>query len=156
MTGSEPRNCDIDAQPSQMPAESLSGTSMRAGETDGLPESMTISNQETESGAKLGSQSMIEAATESATEKATEEETEQDEVREEEEENTPAPPVLYKVQYLNTFDDIVFTKESKEPLGIQNTLSALGKSIIEVITDFRIHGSYEPSNSEKEEPGPHE
>ena len=168
MTGSEPPNCDTDAQPSQMSAESLRSTTVQRGETDGLPKSIMTSNEETESDARRKPQAATEAATESAMEKATEEEIEQDDEREdekrvkekdedeneneedeedkeegeeeeeEEEETASASPVLYKVQYLSAFDDIVFSKESKEPLGIQNTLPALGNSIIEVITKVRI------------------
>ena len=140
---------------------------MRRGETDGLPKSIMTSNEETESDVRPRVQAATQAATESAMEKATEEEIEPDDEREEkkikkekdededgdegedeeeeegddeehEEETTPASPVLYKVQYLSAFDDVVFSKESKEPLGIQNTLPALGKSIIEVITKVRI------------------
>ena len=136
---------------------------MRRGESDGLLKSIMTSNEETRSDARPRPQAATEAATESAMEKATEEEIEQDDEIEEKkrkkerdedgnedeeekeedeeeegEETTPAPPVLYKVQYLSAFDDVVFSKESKEPLGIQNTLPALGKSIIEVITKVRI------------------
>ena len=66
--------------------------------------------------------------------------------------NTSALPILYKLQYLDKDDKIVFTKEGKEPLGVQNNLSVLGKSVIEVITQVRILGSYETTNAEKEEP----
>ena len=135
---------------------------MRHGETDGLPKIIMNSNEDTKSVARAKAQAATEAATESAMERATEEEIEHDDEREdektikeeekdenedekeeeeeeqEEEETTSASPVLYKVQYLSAFDDIVFSKESKEPLGIQNTLPALGKSIIEVITKVRI------------------
>ena len=142
-----------------MPAESLCSTTTPRGETDSLHKRIMTSNEETEPDARPRAQAATGAATESAMENATEEKIELDDEREEEkekdekdededegeeeeeeaeEEITPAPPVLYKVQYLSSYDDVVFSKESKEPLGIQNTLPALGKSIIEVITKVRI------------------
>lgn len=136
MTEIEPSNSGINPQPPQLPAESLCGTAMGSDETNGLPESITTSNDETESDAKSESLGVAEAEKE----------------KEKEKEKEPAPPVLYKVQYLDKDDKTVFSKESKEPMGVQNTLSALGKSVIEVITNVRIRGPYLSGNGEKEEP----
>ena len=136
MTGTEPSNSDINAQLPQMPAESLSDTPMRSGETNGLPEKFMTSNGKTESGTNPEPLGPVQPMKEK--ENAPPEE--------------PPQPVLYKVQYLDEDEDVVFSKESSEPMEVQNTLSTLGKPVIEVITNVQVLGPYKHSNSDKEEP----
>lgn len=136
MTGSEPSNSDINAQLPQMPAESLSDTPMGSGETNGLPEKFMTSNGKTESGTNPESLGLVQPVQEK--ENAPPEE--------------PPPPVLYKVQYLDKDEDVVFSKESNEPMEVQNTLSTLGKPVVEVITNVQVLGPYKYSNADKEEP----
>ena len=122
------------------------------------------SNEETESDAKPDSREQAEAEKEARKEVEKEiekleegaegEEEEKEEEEEEEKHDTPALPVLYKVQYLDTDDDIVFSKESREPIGAQGMLSTLGKSVIEVITNVRVIDSYGKKNAKKEPPAP--
>lgn len=132
MTEQEPQNRQINDQGSQMPAESLFGTAIGASKTKSLPESTITSTEETEPDATPESLGLVQ------------------DIREKE--DTPATPVLYRVRYIKANGDIVFSKESKEPMGVQNTLSAVGQSVIEVITDVQILGSYTTSNAENEEP----
>lgn len=136
MTGPELSDSDINAQPPQVPAESLSGTATAAGEINGLPERIMTSNEKIESDSKPESREMDQAM--------------------KGKENAPSDehplPVLYKVQYLNNNMDVVFSKENKEPMEVQSTLSALGKAVVEVITDVRIVGSYKDSDAKEKEP----
>ena len=132
MAEPEPPNRQIIDQGSQIPAESLFGTAIGASKTNTLPESMMTSDEKTKPDAIGEASGLVQ------------------DMRERK--DTPATPVLYKVRYIKTNGDIAFSKESKEPMGVQNTLSALGQSVIEVITDVQILGSYTTSNDEKEEP----
>ena len=130
MTEGEPSTGPVDANPLHMPAESLSGTATGASETNDLSNAIVISGQETAS----NQESLA------LKEKAPLEE--------------PPPPVLYKVNYLNEDGHQVFSKEDKEPLAVQTTLSAQKKAVIEVITDVRIYGTYKSHDAEKEPPNP--
>ncbi len=136
MTEPNLSDSDVSGQPPQMPAESLSGTATGSGEVNGLPERITTSNEETELESNLESQGLVQAVNEEGN------------VPPEE----PPPPVLYKVLYFNEDEKVVFSKENKEPMAVQSSLSVLKKAVIEVITDVRIFGSYTSSDSEKEEP----
>ena len=133
MTGLEPSSDQTDTQSSQTPAESLSSIAIGT------------ANEETKSDAKPESLGLSEA--EAQVEKGKEAE------KEAEKENTSTLPILYKVQYLDIDDNHVFSEEGKEPMEIQSSLSALGKSVIEVVTQVRIPGSYKTTkNVEKKEP----
>ena len=134
MIGLEPSSDETDTRSSQIPAESHSSIAIGA------------AKEETESHAKPKSVGLSEAEAQADKGKEVEKEAEK--------ENAPALPVLYKVQYLDIDNTVVFSKEGKEPMGIQNNLSVLGKSVIEVISKVRILGPYESKtiNAEKEEP----
>lgn len=73
MTGLEPSNSGINPRPPQLPAESLCGTATGSDETNGLPESITTSNDETESDAKSESLGVAEAEKEKEKEEEEEE-----------------------------------------------------------------------------------
>ncbi len=127
MTESNPSNSDVNAQPPQTPAGSLSNTAMGSSEVNGLPERLMTSNEGTE---------LVQAV--------------------KEEGNVPPekspPPVLYKVLYFKEDMKVIFSKENNEPMAVQSSLSVLKQAVIEVITDVRIFGSYTSSDAEKEEP----
>ena len=55
----------------------------------------------------------------------------------------PRSLVLYKVEYLDKHFDVVVTKEDDQPIRVQSTLNAVGKSILEVITKIQIVGAYD-------------
>ena len=130
MTEGEPPVVHVDANPLQVPAEGLSGPAAGASETNDLSNSTVISDQETAS----NQESLALRQTTPLEE--------------------PPPPVLYKVIYLNEDGHQVFSKENKEPLAVQTTLSAQKKAVVEVITDVRIYGPYKPHDAEKEPPNP--
>lgn len=135
MTGPEPPNREIIAQSSQTPAENLSSTAMGGYGTNSPPESIVTSDEEPGSDLTPKFLGLVHA------------------VKEKVPPEEPPPSVLYRVQYLNERMDVVFSKEDKEPMEIQYTLSTLGKAVIEVITDVRMVETYTHSNAEKEDPG---
>ena len=137
MTEPEPSSSVIDANLLQMPAESLSATATGASETNDLSKSIVKPDEETES---ISNQESLALNQEAQEEDAPPEE--------------PPPPVLYRVIYLNEDGHEVFSKENKEPLGVQNTLSAQNRAVVEVITDVRIYGTYKSHNADKEPPNP--
>lgn len=134
MTECEPPSREANPRPSQSQVESLSSTLMRDGEINNPPEIILTSHEEPGSGSSpdcLGlSQVVIE--------KVSPEE--------------PPPPVLYKVQYMNKDLDVVLSKENEKPMEVQNTLSTLGKSVIEVITDVLISEFLTRGKPKREEP----
>ena len=134
MTGPQSSDCEINDQPSQILSESLSSPPTGGGGINSPPDKIVTSNEEPGSASNPELLEPVQAVNEKMPP-----------------EQSP-PPVLYKVQYFNKEMDVVFSKENREPMEIQNTLSTLGKSVIEVITDVRIVGSSAPGTLEKEEP----
>ena len=134
MTGPEPPNREIIAQSSQITAENLSSTAMGGGGINSPPERIVPSDEKPGSDSSPRFLGLVHA------------------VKEKVPPEEPPPSVLYRVQYLNERMDVVFSKEDKEPMEIQNTLSTLGKAVIEVITEVQIVETYTHSNAEKEEP----
>ena len=130
MTGPNSIDSDDDAQAPQVPAASSSGTAMEAGEIHGLPERVMNLDENTDSISNPEPLALVNAPPEE-----------------------PPPPILYKVDYYYGEENrFAFSKKSKEPMAVQNTLSILKKAVIEVITDVRIIGPYTPSIANEEKP----
>ena len=139
MTESNLSNSDVNAQPPQTPAVSLSNTAMGSSEVNGLPERLMTMNEETESNSNPESRGLVQdpQAVKGGGNVPPEK---------------PPPRVLYKVLYFNEDMKVIFSKEDNEPMAVQSSLSVLKQAVIEVITDVRIFGSYTSSDAEKEEP----
>ena len=136
MSGTEPQTSEINVQQSQMPVKTLPGAAAGAGKANGLFENIMAANKKIEFNLQPESSESVQLM----------------EQKENAPPEEPPPPVLYKVQYLNNEMDVIFSKENKEPIVVQNTLSAFGEAVIEVITDVQVAGSYKLSDEKKEEP----
>lgn len=130
MSEPAPLNGDDDAHVPQMPADDSRGTAKVADEIDGLPERIMTVDENSDSASNPESVALVDTPPEE-----------------------PPPPVLYKVDYYDDDNKFVFSKENKEPMAVQNTLSSLKKSVLEVITDVRIIGPHAPNIANEEKPG---